>query len=148
LITFPPASLKVKVRQPLARITTLSPLSVYTHTYPQLTSALYNPKKSPIPIAITPITPARTCVAAPVKATGGPDVVTVALTLTDEEGATVMAEEVEDVAVVAGTAAAVAGTAAMELEALVALGMGRVTPAEAQSWAANASVSVGLLVWM
>jgi hypothetical protein len=141
LITFPPASLKVKVRQPLARITTLSPLSVYTHTYPQLTSALYNPTKSPIPIAITPITPARTCVAAPVKATGGPDVVTVALTLTDEEGATVMEEEVEDVAVVAGTAA-------MELEALVALGMGRVTPAEAQSWAANASVSVGLLVWM
>jgi hypothetical protein len=141
LITFPPASLKVKVRQPLARITTLSPLSVYTHTYPQLTSALYNPTKSPIPIAITPITPARTCVAAPVKATGGPDVVTVALTLTDEEGATVMEEEVEDVAVVAGTAA-------MELEALVAPGMGRVTPAEAQSWAANASVSVGLLVWM
>jgi hypothetical protein len=141
LITFPPASLKVKVRQPLARITTLSPLSIYTHTYPQLTSALYNPTKSPIPIAITPITPARTCVAAPVKATGGPDVVTVALTLTDEEGATVMEEEVEDVAVVAGTAA-------MELEALVALGMGRVTPAEAQSWAANASVSVGLLVWM
>jgi hypothetical protein len=141
LITFPLASLKVKVRQPLARITTLSPLSIYTHTYPQLTSALYNPTKSPIPIAITPITPARTCVAAPVKATGGPDVVTVALTLTDEEGATVMEEEVEDVAVVAGTAA-------MELEALVALGMGRVTPAEAQSWAANASVSVGLLVWM
>jgi hypothetical protein len=75
-----------------------------------------------------------------VKATGGPDVVTVALTLTDEEGATVMAE-VEDVGVIAVTAA-------VELEALVALGMGRVTPAESQSWAANASVSVGLLVWM
>jgi hypothetical protein len=147
LITFPPASLKVKVRQPLARITTLSPLSIYTHTYPQLTSALYNPTKSPIPIAITPITPARTCVAAPVKATGGPDVVTVALTLTDEEGATVMEEEVEEVEEVEDVAV-VAGTAAMELEALVALGMGRVTPAEAQSWAANASVSVGLLVWM
>jgi hypothetical protein len=138
LITFPPASPKVKVRHPLARITTLSPLSIYTHTYPQLISALYNPTKSPIPIAITPITPARTCVAAPVKATGGPDVVTVALTLTDEEGATVMEEEVEDVAVVAGTAA-------VELEAP---GMGRVTPAEAQSWTANASASVGLLVWM
>lgn len=85
------------------------------------------------------------------KATGGPDSVPEALTLSDEdeEGAAEVVEagaedeeEVEDAEVLAGAAAE-------ELEEPPAApGMARVTPAEAQSWAANASVSVGLLVWM
>jgi hypothetical protein len=82
-----------------------------------------------------------------VKATGGPDSVPDALTLSDEdeEGAT----EVVEAGVEAENVGVLAGTAAVEVEAPpAALGMGRVTPAEAQSWRANASVSVGLLVWM